>query len=322
MTLVEGTDVVEVTGGHLRIVVGDPAYAGWTWRHPGAWYEDWWSWVGRWGGQRYAESWRQKLTRTVDPGFHSLRLNSVAIEPVPAPPSPGAIVFRDVFDRDDGPDINHGMLKTLHWRQVDLDEGGSSVRASIDKTTPALTGTASRSTVAFVQMAASPGRGVVRYSTRVSVFTGEGSRAGSGHQEAGLVLLGDSDTLTDSRLTFVGVTVGGPDGGGFTVRAGGGERGPHADLTVRPPLLPFRVAAGDHEIVVDHDIDQRLITRIAVNGLDVTSLVPAPVRRSRLGRGRFGLRARLDPGRSGVALGQYYSFLHVECRSPRPRACS
>lgn len=78
MTLVEGTDVVEVTGGHLRIVIGDPAYAGWTWRHPGPWYKGWGSWIGRWGGQRYAESWRQKLTRTVDPGFHSLRLNSLS----------------------------------------------------------------------------------------------------------------------------------------------------------------------------------------------------------------------------------------------------
>lgn len=32
MTLVEGDDIVEVTDDRLRVVVGDPAYAGWTWR--------------------------------------------------------------------------------------------------------------------------------------------------------------------------------------------------------------------------------------------------------------------------------------------------
>ena len=33
--LVEGSEGVEVTDGHLRVVVGDPAYGGWTWSYPG-----------------------------------------------------------------------------------------------------------------------------------------------------------------------------------------------------------------------------------------------------------------------------------------------
>jgi hypothetical protein len=33
--LVEGCGIVEVTESHLRIVVGDPAYGGWTWKYRG-----------------------------------------------------------------------------------------------------------------------------------------------------------------------------------------------------------------------------------------------------------------------------------------------
>jgi hypothetical protein len=38
--LVERSGTVEVTDGHLRIVVGDPSYPGWTWSHAGPWYSD------------------------------------------------------------------------------------------------------------------------------------------------------------------------------------------------------------------------------------------------------------------------------------------
>ena len=133
-TLVEGADVVEVTGGHLRVVIGDPAYAGWTWQHAGAWHKGWSDWFGRRGGHRYAESWYQKVTRTVDPGFHSLRLNSLDIEPVAAPRPPRSSVFRDFFDRDDSPDINRGVPDAIHWTRIDLDAGGPSLQAAIVKT--------------------------------------------------------------------------------------------------------------------------------------------------------------------------------------------
>ncbi len=42
--LVEGSGVVEVTDEHLRVVIGDPAYSGWTWRYPGPWYSGWTRW--------------------------------------------------------------------------------------------------------------------------------------------------------------------------------------------------------------------------------------------------------------------------------------
>jgi len=322
MTLVEGGDIVEVTGGHLRVVIGDPAYAGWTWRHAGAWHEGWPNWFGRKDWQRYAESWYQKVTRTVDPGFHSLRLNSLAIEPVPAPPPRGSLVFRDVFDRDDAPDINRGVPPTSHWSRVDLDGGGPSVHAALDKAALALTGTLSRSAVVFIQPRPSPDRGIVRYSTRVSLFTGEGSRAASGMQEAGLLLLGDAGARNDSHLTFVGLTIGGPTGGALTVRVGTGAHGSRVDATVHPPQLPLQLGAGEYEIVVDHDIGGRVISRISVNGVDVTSLVPLGARRQRLDRGVFGIRAVMDPGPSGVVR-QFYWFVRVECLRPQDghRSC-
>lgn len=39
--LIEGSDVVEVTEGHLRIVVGDVAYGGWVWAYPGPFFQGW-----------------------------------------------------------------------------------------------------------------------------------------------------------------------------------------------------------------------------------------------------------------------------------------
>lgn len=313
-TLVEGADVVEVTGGHLRVVIGDPAYAGWTWRHRGAWHEGWPDWFGRWGGHRYAESWYQKVTRTVDPGFHSLRLNSLDIEPVAAPRPPRSSVFRDFFDRDDSPDINRGVPEAVHWTRIDLDAGGPSLQAAIVKTGLALTGTSSRSAVAFVQPRLSPATGLVRYSTRVSLHTGEGSRSNSGLQEAGLLLLADPEARSDSRLTFVGLTVGhAPSTSGLMVRVAGGTPGSPGEVIIRPPQLPLQVTGGEHEIVVDHDVHRRVISRIAVDEVDVTHLVPAAARRQRLDRGLFGIRTVMDPGASGVSLRQFYWYLRVEC---------
>jgi hypothetical protein len=89
--LVEGCGIVEVPDSHLRIIVGDPAYGGRTWRSRGLWYEGWRRW---WGFEhQYAYSWYQKLTRTVDPGFHSLRLNSLAIEQIGAPRERASLIF-------------------------------------------------------------------------------------------------------------------------------------------------------------------------------------------------------------------------------------
>jgi hypothetical protein len=42
--LVEGCGIVEVTDSHLRIIVRDPDYGGWTWTYRGPWHEGWWRW--------------------------------------------------------------------------------------------------------------------------------------------------------------------------------------------------------------------------------------------------------------------------------------
>jgi hypothetical protein len=91
---VEGAEIVEVTEGHLRIVMGDPAYGGWTWSYRGRWYRAWDAWFGRENLQRYAENWYQKLIRTVDPGYHNLRFNSLEIEQVAAPATRASLLFR------------------------------------------------------------------------------------------------------------------------------------------------------------------------------------------------------------------------------------
>ena len=120
--LVEGSNVVEVIDGHLRIVVGDPAYGGWTWSYKRCLAPRMGHVVGQMGrgDHRYAETWYQKLTRVIDPGFHHLRLNSVEIERVPAPAKWPAVFFRDFFNRDDSPDINSGVTQADQWVKVRL----------------------------------------------------------------------------------------------------------------------------------------------------------------------------------------------------------
>jgi hypothetical protein len=116
---VEGSAIVEVTGGHLRVVVGDPSYSGWKWRHVGPWYSD----LSHWKKVEFAytQNWWQRLTRTVDPGFHTLSLNSLQVQGVPAPVGRPALVFRDFFNREDNSDVNAGVASTQHWLEVKPD---------------------------------------------------------------------------------------------------------------------------------------------------------------------------------------------------------
>jgi hypothetical protein len=311
-TLVEGEGVVEVSDGQLRIVVGDPAYPGWTWRHPGAWYEGWGEWWGRWGGHRYAEHWSQKLTRTVDPGFHSLRLNALRIDAATPPASPGRLVFRGHFNRDDAADVNRGLPEKGRWQRRDLDDGAAPVVAALDKTSLTLTA-ASPAKVAFVQGTPSPARGVVRYRTRVTLAAGEGGRAGRGAHEAGLLLLGDPAVPADTHATFVGMTVAGDRPGGLTVRVGDRAAGYRADVTIAPPRLPVEAVAGEYELELEHDVTRRTLSRIAVNDVDVTDLVPPVARHQPVERGVFGVRAAMAPGSTGGALRQSYWLYRVDC---------
>jgi hypothetical protein len=229
-------------------------------------------------------------------------------------------VFRDFFNRDDDPDINRHVPEAARWTRRDLRAGAAPIGAALSTTSLALTAT-SPSAVAFVQGEPSPARGVVRYSTRVSVMSGEGSRSGSGVHEAGLLLLGDR-AVADTAATFVGLSIDG-DRGGVTVRVGDGAGGYLAAVTIAAARLPFEVAAGEHEIEVDHDVVGRVLRRIAVNGIDVTPLVPPEARRQRVERGLFGLRAAMEPVSARQRLQQFYWVYRVECvREPgRGTAC-
>lgn len=312
--LIEGTEIVEVTDGHLRIVVGDPAYGGWTWAYEGPFFRGWKSWFGRWGNQRYATGWYQKLTRTVDPGFHSLRFNSLVVESITAPSRQTSLVFRDLFNRDDHPEINAGVEPRKHWGTVTLTQ--RSLATDLYRTAIRVTNeTREPGAIGLIQGILSPESGVVRYATRVSLFTGEGSKLHSGSQEAGLLLLGEPNGVTEFTSTFVGVAFDAthPEtSGGVILRVGDGARAFRTDHRLPETMLPFKVTEGEYKIIVDHDITQNTLRQIQINDVDLTHHFPPASPRQRLARGLFGIRSSMDPQSSGVTLQQFYWYYQVE----------
>jgi hypothetical protein len=315
--LVEGSNIVEVTDGHLRVVVGDPAYGGWIWAYKGPWYRGWDKWWGKWGNQRYAETWRHKLTRVVDPGFHHLRLNSLEIESVPAPAKQASIFFRDLFNRDDSRDINVGLAEANHWMRAPLYVSDSdSLSFELYKTSLKLVGPKlGKGVIGLLQQKPSPTKGTVRYSTRVSLFTGEGSKIHSGIQEAGLLILGAVGGVTEFNSTFVGVAydrsrTDAP--GRVRYRVGDGQNGYRTNSDIPDTLFPFKVTEGEYEIVVEYIVEKNLLSRVQINGVDITSHLPPADRQQRIPRGLFGIRASMDAHGSGVQLQQFYWSYRVE----------
>jgi len=313
--LVEGCGIVEVTEGHLRIVVGDPAYGGWTWRSQGSWYTGWWRW---WGFEhQYAESWFQKLRRVVDPGFHSLRLNSLEVEQVGAPAEQPSLIFRDFFNRDDSADINAGVAQAARWTKVQLHPGiNRDIRAELFRTSIKLTGPqGSAAFIGLLQPIRSPTDGVIRYSTRVSLYTGEGSQSHTGAQEAGILLLANPYAPTEFTSTFVGVGLdySQPETPGRLIyRVGDGKAGYRTNLAVPDSILSFKITEGEFEIILDHDVTATVLRQIWVNGVDVTDLWTLEDRRQHLQQGLFGIRSLLDGILSKVALRQFYWYYRVE----------
>lgn len=315
--LVEGSHKVEVTEGHLRVVVGDPAYGGWTWSHRGPWYSEWNSWIGKWGNHRYAESWHQKLTRTVDPGFHHLRLNSLEIEKAPGPTEPPVVLFKDFFNRDDSPDINSGVADSVHWKKIVLNPSiPQMVEPDLYKTSIRLTAwKTGKGMIGLVQPIPSPPAGMIRYSTRMSLFTGEGSKLHSGSQEAGLLILGEPAGPNEFNTTFIGVSFDRSrtqTPGWIKYRVGDGRDGYQTDVEIPDTSLPFKVTEGEYEIVADHDARRNTLNQIRINGVDLTPFFPASSRKQRISRGFFGIRAAMDPLGSGVQLRQFYWYYRVE----------
>lgn len=314
--LLEGSGLVEVTEAHLRIVVGDPAYPGWTWRHLGPWYSGLATWL--WSGHNYARDWHQKLNRFVDPGFHHLRLNALEVEGVPAPPNGTRVVFADFFDRDDAPGPNPGLAEAARWTEVPLlADAPERLSPELRHAALRLLGPAGQSpgSLGLVQAQLSPEDGRVRYTTSVSLFTGEGSRQGSGAQEAGLIILADPEALSARRATFIGVGYERKNGeprGWLAYRVGHGEAGYRTDIKIPERELPFELGAGEFEIRVEHDTREGLITRIAVNGHDVTKHIPREKRRPPVSRGLFGLGGTIRSPDATLRPSQTYWYYKLE----------
>jgi hypothetical protein len=309
--LVRDTGIVEVTDGHLRIVVGDPAYGGWTWVHPGPWYKGWILWWGSY--HQYATTWSQKFSRTVDSGFHSLRLNSLEIERIPPPRSQTSLVFRDFFNRDDSNDINAGVMLARRWVKFKWHPNvADSIRAELYKTSIKLEAPQSGPGVlGLIQRQLSPSDGIIRYSTRVSLFTGAGSQLHSGAQEAGIIILAEPLKTNEFNSTFVGIAFDGnrkETRGRLIYRVGDGAGGYRTDLEVSDTSLPFKITEGEFEIVVDHDVTANLLTRITVNGVDVTNRWSSKDRRQRIAQGLFGIRGAINK----TGLRQFFWYYRVE----------
>lgn len=313
--LVEDTGVVEVTEGHLRIVVGEPAYRGWTWTHHGPWYGGW----GRWWGHdhRYAHSWYQKLTRTVDPGFHNLRLNSLTVERIAASAEHPSLVFRDFFNRDNSPDINAGVAEAQRWVQVKLrSDISGDIHTELYQTSIKLTGSQERTSgVSLLQQEPSPAMGIVRYSTRVSLFTGEGSQRYPGTQESGIILLAEPSKPTDFCSTFIGIALDNERSGTMgrlVYRVGDGSGGYRTAQEVPDTVLPFRIAEGEFEIVVEHDVAENILRHIRINGVDVTRHWSPESRKQRISQGLFGIRSVINNKTPGTSLRQFFWYYRVE----------
>jgi len=169
--------------------------------------------------------------------------------------------------------------------------------------------------LALTQRAQSPATGTIRYATRVSLFTGEGSHIHRGSQEAGLLILADPAEPSDASSVFVGIAfeAGHPETPGWMkLRVGDGMDGFRTQLDIPDTLLPFRVTAGEYEIIIEHALEENRLTRVCVNGTDVTDLIPPARRTPPRAQGAFGIRARMDAQDSGVRLQQFYWYYRVE----------
>jgi hypothetical protein len=315
--LVEGSGIVEVTEGHLRIVVGDPAYSGWTWSYDGPWFRGWKGWFGKWGNGRYARGWYQKVARVVDPGFHSLRFNSLVVEQVPVPLIKAALVFRDFMNRDDNHDINVGLQARDRWLKVPSQFLPTrSPHVDLYKTSIRVASAShGREAVNIVQEKLSPKAGVVRYSTRVTLFTGEGSKVQSGFQETGLLILSESNAPSDFNSTFVGIAFDAQAAGAsgsVRLRVGNGTDGFQADVKILDAQLPFKITEGEYALSVEHEVESNTLRRIEINSFDITGIFPPSSLKQRIPRGVFGIKSLLDPQNSGVDLQQFYWYYRVE----------
>ncbi len=313
--LVEGEGLVEVIDGHLRIVVGEPSYAGWVWKYPGPLYQE----LGHWWRREYNyyPNWYRRLTRTIDPGFHALRLNSLEIEKIATPANRPTLVYRDFFNRDDHANVNVGVDPGRHWGRVQLHPGlPGAIRTELAQTSlKCFSTTRDKQIAGLLQPQLSPADGRIRYSTRVSLMMGEGSQKHSGVQEAGLVLLTDPAQPSEFHSTFVGVAFDrqrAESQGRLVYRVGNGQGGYRTDREVADAEFSLTIAAGEYELIVEHDVAQNVLTSIHINGVDVTNAWSLEDRTQRQTRGLYGIRSAMSHASSRVPLQQFYWYYRVE----------
>jgi hypothetical protein len=172
-----------------------------------------------------------------------------------------------------------------------------------------------KSVIGLVQRTPSPAQGTIRYSTRVSLFTGEGSKIHSGIQEAGLLILGEIPEVNEFNSTFIGVAYDSTrrrTPGWVKYRVGNGRDGYRTNFKIPDTSLPFKVSEGEYEIIAEHDVGENRLHRIQINGVDLSNHWASSDLQQRISRGWFGIRALLDAHGSEVGLQQFYWYYRVE----------
>jgi hypothetical protein len=95
-------------------------------------------------------------------------------------------------------------------------------------------------------------------------------------------------------------------------RVGNGRDGYRTNSEIPDTALPFKVTEGEYELVVEHDVGDNTLSRIQLNGVDITGHWAPLDRRQRISQGWFGIRAVMDAHGSGVRLQQFYWYYRVE----------
>ena len=95
-------------------------------------------------------------------------------------------------------------------------------------------------------------------------------------------------------------------------RVGNGRDGYRTNSEIPDTSLPFKVTEGEYEIIVEHDVSENMLSRIQINGVDITDHWTLSDRKQRIAHGFFGIRASMDAHGSGVRLQQFYWYYRVE----------
>ena len=100
--------------------------------------------------------------------------------------------------------------------------------------------------------------------------------------------------------------------GALVYRVGNGKKGFRTRADIPDASLPLRIAEGEYEIVVEHDVSRNILRRIQINGIDLTNRWSAAERTPRMAHGRFGLRSAITNDSRRADVRQYYWFYRVE----------